>query len=208
MDNSTNFSETINRTLTDALNVPVNITRDLAIELGKEDPTPDELEMKLNNSISNNSKIFGVGVAYEPGVYKYLVEPGNISDPDLSDLYSPTYSRSNGEPELFQVSYNYTRPHVNGSDPHTEWYIRAMKDGKGWNEPYFGTRSKTYLMEYSMPIERNDTKIGVVFSSYSKEDLRKLFKEPNSTRYWLFLCCLGGKGPLSPRPRILQQGHQ
>ena len=56
-----------------------------------------------------------------------------------------------------------------------------------WNVPYFGTRSKTYILEYSVPIERNGTRIGVVFSSYSREDLRELFNDlnfENSTGYF------------------------
>ena len=124
VDNSTTFYNTINKKLNTEFNVPIKITRDLAADLSKEDPHTTELELKLNNSIQNHPRIFGVGVAYEPGMYQYLDELNdtshNTSDPDLIGLYSPTYSRRNGEPELFQVSYNYTRPCINVTDPHTE----------------------------------------------------------------------------------------
>ncbi len=150
-----------------------NLSFSLAQELqsgGLEDSREDSsIEENLYGLISGHPGIFGIGVAYEP--YAYASE---------TRLYAPTYSRKTGEAVLYQTVYDYTEPSRNGSGPVTEWYHRALAEGAGWNEPYFGTRSGTFIVEYSLPFTRNSSEeknispSGVVYASYSLEEVRNL----------------------------------
>ncbi|WMW22826.1 Cache 3/Cache 2 fusion domain-containing protein [Methanolobus mangrovi] len=148
----------------------------IASNLNSGNLSEDQVEELLYRSINSNPNIFGVGVAYEKGAFEnYEVDPQSLP------LYAPTYSRKYGEPQLFQASYDYTLE--NGEEenvPNTEWYHRALTDGGGWNEPYFGSRSNRYIFEYSTPFEstyamqQGISPAGVVYASYSLEGLRDI----------------------------------
>ncbi|WP_406661387.1 cache domain-containing protein [Methanolobus sp. ZRKC3] len=148
----------------------------IAADLSSGELNEELIEERLYEGINSNSNIFGVGVAYEKGACQ------NYEGDSLStSLYAPTYSRKYGEPELFQASYDYTaKSDVTGIGPNTDWYHRALTDGGGWNEPYFGTRSNKYIVEYSIPFtskyaqENGISPAGVVYASYSLEKLRNI----------------------------------
>ncbi len=146
-----------------------NLSCSFAQELKSGGPADINIEERLNELISGNPGIFGIGVAYEPYAY----------DPETR-LYAPTYSRKTGEEVLYQAEYDYTESSRKGSGPVTEWYHRALCEGAGWNEPYFGTRSGTFIVEYSLPFTRNSSSeintnpTGVVYASYSLEEVRNL----------------------------------
>lgn len=148
----------------------------IAAELISGELKEELIEERLYQAINSNHNIFGVGVAYEKGAFKNYED-----DARSTSLYAPTYSRKYGDPELFQASYDYTiKTDINGDGPNTEWYHRALIEGSGWNEPYFGTRSNKYIVEYSIPFTSTYAKAngispaGVVYASYSLEELRNI----------------------------------
>ncbi|AKB85401.1 Cache 3/Cache 2 fusion domain-containing protein [Methanococcoides methylutens] len=165
-----NSAEQISSTLI----VLSDISQSIAAELSSGELKEEHIEDRLFEDINSNPEIFGVGVAYKKGAYKKYDES---SQNDL--LYAPTYSRKNGDPQLFQASYDYTvRYNESDNGPNTEWYHRALIEGGGFNDPYFGSRSNKYIIEYSIPFttayadQKELSPAGVVYASYSLEGVR------------------------------------
>ncbi|WP_394698067.1 cache domain-containing protein [uncultured Methanolobus sp.] len=158
------------------LGILSDASQSISADLSYGEMKEGDIEERLFEAINSNSDIFGVGVAYEKGAYETYADNSHSQD-----LYAPTYSRKEGEPQLFQASYDYTiRSDETSDGPNTEWYHRALAEGGGWNEPYFGTRSNRCIVEYSIPFtsayatRKEITPAGVVYASYSLDEFRNI----------------------------------
>lgn len=133
------------------------VAQDLAGALGKQDWSSNELEKELNQILLSQPRIFGAGVAFEP----YLFDPS-------SRLYAPYVMRRDQGIEKVDVAdfYDYTEKQY-------VWYSEALHSPPRWNELHFGEVSQAWLIEYVVPVLKNDKVVGLVFINVTLDALQK-----------------------------------
>jgi hypothetical protein len=179
-----NPSQMLESAKTNAIDQAKDASLQIDLELRKIKPisesiandlTTGELEKKdivnrLKETLEDNPKLFGAGVAFKP--YKYN---------STQRLYAPYYKRNlNRSLQLDQIEemYDYTLP--DGTDGvRTNWYHRTLDEGPIWIEPYFGSAAQTLLVNYEVPFYITDESgqkvpIGVVGTEYSLDGIRQL----------------------------------
>lgn len=132
----------------------MSLADNLAHDLNKENLDSLELLNRLKAGCEKYPEVFGFGVGFE--YYEYSKN---------RRLYAPFYIKPNDDPVLTFVdtSYDYTQ---------RGWYSRPRDNGKAWFEPpYYGIVAKTFIAEYSVPIIKNDSSIGIVYIDISFEKL-------------------------------------
>lgn len=129
----------------------------LAKTFAEKSLTEESLEKQLESILLNNPDIFGVGVAFEP----FALDPAKR-------LYAPYYMRKNHTVRRADVgdSYDYTLQKY-------KWYSEAINSKAKWVELYHGEVSEAWLIEYTVPVIKNNKVIGVVFVNYTLEALQK-----------------------------------
>ncbi len=103
-------------------------------------------------------KLRTVGVAYADGdLIRYRLQDDKVFEEDLEyDFHKEDEERGS-------------------------WFRNLMKTdlgGETWLEPYYGSQSKTFILEYGVPFaDKKGRKAGVVYLNYSIEHLRELLSQ-------------------------------
>lgn len=140
------------------------IADEFAVEFDKRKFSKAEIETMVYRVVRQNPEVFGFCVAYEP--YQH---------DRTKRLYAPFCYRKNRDIQQIQVEtiYDYTQPEGTGRN----WYLRALSEGAGWSEPYFGSASASLLANYSLPFygpggSGQKKPIGVVAITYSLDEIK------------------------------------
>ncbi len=151
-----------------------DVSQSIAFDLSSGELKEEQVEERLYEAIGSDPDIFEVGVEYEKDASQIYGEDSKSDYP-----YAPTYSRKNGEPQLYQLSYDYTViSDETGESQNTAWYHRALTHGCGLNKPYYESQRNKCIIEYSIPFTSEYSNLneidpaGVVYASYSLEELR------------------------------------
>ncbi len=142
--------ETFAKTKTELQNLTINATKDIESifrqAMGKVDSIAhnlssgnidkSEILLQIKSLVAENPNYYGSSVSYRPYGYD-----------DTRRLYAPYYHRVFGDMgrlELSQIedSYDYTKQDY-------DWFVRPMKQGSCWGEPYWDPAGKTYMITYS-----------------------------------------------------------
>ena len=176
--------ETFLKTKTELQNLTVKATRDIdAIfrqAMDKVDTLADnltngkidksEILPQIRSLILQNPDYYGSTICYRP--YGYNPE---------KRLFAPYYHRSGGNQDELEFikleeQYDYTLPKC-------DWYVRPMKDGSGWAEPYWDPAGKTLMITYSSVFYENNPKtdkktpLGVVTIDISMDYIKKIIED-------------------------------
>ncbi|MCH8332820.1 hypothetical protein IIC65_02715, partial [Candidatus Sumerlaeota bacterium] len=172
------LDESRERSQLQATDVALQIERELkeleqlaltvAEELRPSSMNDDELLEHLERLVEANPRLFGIGLAFVP-----------FARHDDRRLFAPYVIRDEDGIRSLQIEdvYDYTAPDPGvGSGPRTAWYHGPLSDGPGWNEPYYGTASETYLAEYGVPISdgggTEGDPVAVLFVNFSLDQIR------------------------------------
>jgi hypothetical protein len=129
-----------------------------------------EILQQIRNVILQNPNYYGSTICYRPFGY----EPAKR-------LFAPYYHRINGETENLEFvrledQYDYTKPEF-------DWFVRPMKEGSSWGEPYWDPAGKTYMITYSSVFYdyefTTDRKVplGVVTLDISMDYIKKIIED-------------------------------
>ena len=136
------------------------ITESLATNFTENLGDSLNLMQKLEDELSKNEDVFGLGVAFNAGAF--------IDD---RQLFAPFFIRRGDKIDLQFVedSYDYRE---------RDWFRVPMLEGKAWFEPpYYGEVAQTIMAEYSVPIYRIESDdsiaVGIVYLDYSLDDISK-----------------------------------
>jgi hypothetical protein len=140
------------------------------ISSGHRDQT--EILQQVKTLVASNPNYYGSSITFRP--YGY--------DP-AKRLYAPYYHRVIGEEgklELARIedSYDYTEQDY-------DWYVRPMKDGNSWGEPYWDPAGKTYMITYSSVFYDNNSisgekiPLGVVTLDISMDYIKEIIEGIN-----------------------------
>jgi hypothetical protein len=132
----------------------MKIAEDLSNDISANKLDSIEILEVLKRGVKKHPEIFGFGIGYDN--YKFSKH---------RRLYAPFYIKPDDKPILTFVdtSYNYTE---------RDWYSIPKTNGAEWFEPpYYGIVAETFIAEYSVPIIRNDSSIGIVYIDISFDKL-------------------------------------
>jgi hypothetical protein len=129
-----------------------------------------EILQQIQALVLENPNYYGSTIAYRP----YGYEPNKR-------LFAPYFHRLNregGNLEFFQLedSCDYTQP-----DP--DWFVRPMKEGSSWSEPYWDPAGKAFMVTYSSVFYELDsstgkkTPLGVVTLDISMDYFKKIIED-------------------------------
>ncbi len=107
--------------------------------------------------------------------YPGLYELGIVFSSQEQKDNAPLFIRENGDVRKTQLSYDHTDSTLS-DNINRDWYFKAMKNGKTWNEPYFGTGANAWLTELSIPFylpksDHSGPPSGVICVGYSMTDI-------------------------------------
>ena len=133
------------------------LAEQLAKDLAAEAFNAEELEKRLKKIVLSQAQVAGIGVAFEP----YAFDP-------TQRLYAPYYLRQDQQLRRVDVAehYDYTEAQYN-------WYRDSLSEPPAWNEIYFGQISRSWLVEYLVPVVKDGVPVGLIFINYALEDLQK-----------------------------------
>jgi len=176
--------ETFAKTKTELKSLTLKATQDIEAifkqAMGKVDIIADklttgmigkfEISQQIQSLVLENPNYYGSTIAFRPYGYE--------SD---KRLFAPYYHRINRESrdlEFFQLedSCDYTEP-----DP--DWFVRPMKDGSGWGEPYWDPAGKAFMITYSSVFYEQvfsigkKTPLGVVTLDISMDYFKKIIED-------------------------------
>ncbi len=141
----------------------------LANDLTNERLAYTDLSARLRQDLENKPNLFGLGVAFEPYVYK----------PDLR-LYAPYY-RKDDQGKFTRVQVETFYDYTDKSDPDSsEWYYGTLEGGPRWYYSTFDSAAQAVLIEYYVPFYRNDPQtgqqvpIGMVYVDHSVETIKAI----------------------------------
>ena len=144
----------------------VDVTTELE-EIAYKKLSQAELEKTHTTLFKEHPELFGIGVCYEPNALF-----------DSTRLYTPFYFRPGEKDTVMNLDegengYDYTTNASGG------WY-RSIRDGKNWQEPYFGRVAQAIIAEFGIPIYQDKSKkgdpIGIVYSDYSLNEIKGMMK--------------------------------
>jgi len=128
------------------LQEPMNIANKLANKISRGEIPKVKIRQALYKMIKSNENIYGGTITFAPFSYD-----------KNQRLYSAYYSKSgqNGALEYLQLSdiYDYTTPKY-------DWYVKPMKKGNQWSEPYWDDAGKTFMVTYSAVFYKKESKTG------------------------------------------------
>ena len=148
----------------------------IADELSKRKMSKAEIESLLREK--KTPAIAGLGVAFLPYAF----------DKDTK-LYAPYMLEQDGEEKMMHLEevYDYTKPEH-------KWFHRPFKKGAGFIEPYYGTATKTILVEHSVPFyetgpDGKKRAVGIVYADQNVEHLKHVLDTLflGKTGYWFML---------------------
>lgn len=129
----------------------------LANRLGSGRWTGPQIEQLLEQTMSENPFLFGVGVAFRPFAFD-----------SRQRLFAPYFRRSG----LTYLDYDYTE---------RDFYMLPMESGGPvWQEPHYGQASQARIANYTAPFYITDSATGerrpagVIFTTLTLEDYREL----------------------------------
>jgi len=147
---------------------------DVLSKTGATDKT--KIEKDLQNILQKNPGLYGAGIAFEPFAFK-----------ENTKLYAPyAIRKQNWEIKIEQIekTYDYTIPKKSAGFPETDWYLKPIKSGAMWSEPYFATTSNTIIVEYEVPFYAPKDKekkqpIGIIFLNYNLNQIKRIVTSLN-----------------------------
>ncbi|VAW83402.1 hypothetical protein MNBD_GAMMA16-2093 [hydrothermal vent metagenome] len=148
------------RLVTDIENVlaPLPIAaKKLAKDLTSDVITTDNLETHLKSTLVRNPNFFGAGVAFEPYSFNSAMR-----------LFAPYYMRKEQSITRVDIAdfYDYTKSQYT-------WYNTILNSNAQWNKLYYGQASEAWLIEYVVPIIKDEETLGLVFVNYMLDSLQK-----------------------------------
>ena len=144
--------------LGDDLEKLIQLAREIGGDLDSGKLARKDVDKRFLHSLEESPEFFGAGVAFHPENY----DPQKSYGPE--ELDAVYYIRNDGRLDLAPIGYDYTK---------SDWYVKPMTEGPGWNEPYFGEASQAFLAEYCVPLQSLD-RTGVVFVNYSLHEIKEL----------------------------------
>jgi len=128
------------------LQQPMKIANQLANKISTEEIPKVKMRQALSTMIKSDENIYGGTITFAPFGYD-----------KNQRLYSDYYSKSgqNGALEYLQLAdiYDYTKPKY-------DWYVKPMKQGNQWSEPYWDDAGKTFMVTYSAVFYKKESKTG------------------------------------------------
>ncbi len=128
-----------------------------------------ELAARLRTDLETKPNLFGMGVAFEPYVYK----------PDLR-LYAP-YFRKDDQGKFSRVQVENFYDYTDKSDPSSsDWYYKTLDGNARWSLSGYDPAAQAVLVEYFVPFYRMERQTnqqipaGIVYVDHSLDTIKTI----------------------------------
>lgn len=181
--------------LTNSVRRIEDIVEDIAYDIHTGELTLPNIDKRLQNDLSTNSWMFGLGVAFEP--YE--------ASEDVERWSRYFVLETEGKLEQKIIEYDYTEFKYS-------WYRKPLLEGNYWSEPYFGEASNALIAEYGVPfwLPGKDPDIddpsGILFGNISLHKLKQLAQFDHSYIAYYYLLSKAGRYIVHPDESIVMSG--